>query len=542
MKKAITLILTLAMLLSLAACGNNSSNNNSSSNSSGGGSASNSSSENTEQTTKSYVDQVYIGEYSGATFINPTFDPTGCSGSICNNGCNFMIYDVLFYISSEGDYRSRVVENYEWTDDTHLVITIKDGIYFSNGDQLLGDDIIYSLGKRAESSMGSSYYQIYLLDQSTVSDDGLTITLVTESANSTYMKGLDFVIMDKDYVEGTGWDNIDWSDPDQVVGSGPYAISDFVSDSEIHFTKRDDYWGLSYGYDDTVKEYIVYNYSDRSTMSIDLETGVIDLAIDLNETDYSNLLTSGPDNIATGLIHSNVIISIAWDSTNNEYLKNDTIREALCYAADTEAMTLALNGSYGGVADSMLAPNELGYVSGYYYPHDVAKAKELLAEAGVSDGEIQLTILCYGNYETIATVLQSNLAEVGVDLDVQVVDLASYWGNVGGAGNSDLMMYGIPSSNPSRDPALHISYWKSTSAFAVMRRDCDDLIVAAETTLDTSERESLYQQLQKRWYENFDAIPVCEYMISFAYNTEVFNTLELSGTQSPWLFDADYVS
>lgn len=553
-KKLMAFLLALCMLLSLAACGGGTNadtdtkqtdtatdSGTQKSDQTDSGASTGSDVGTAADTEKSYVDTLYIGEYNCAAFVKNTFDPTGLTGSISDNGNNYMIYDMLFYVNADGEYNSRVVDDWSWTDDTHMVITLKDNIYFSNGDQLMADDVLYSLEKRASSSMRSSYYQIFLTDESTISDDGLTLTLVTASANSVYMSGLDFAILDKDYIESIGWDNIDWSDPDQIVGSGPYAVSYYVMDSEIRYEKRDDYWGLAYGYDDTVLEYIVYNYTDRSTLSIDFETGVIDLAIDLNETDYANLLDSS-DDITAALIHSNVIITINWDVVNNEYLADPTIREALCYALDPEAMTTALNNSYGGLATSTLAEGEIGYVSGYTYGHDVAKAKQLLSDAGISDGEITLTILCWGTYETLATVMQSNLAEVGVTLDVQSVDVASYWGNIGGAGNSDIMIYGISTLNPSCDPATHISYYKSTSNFSVMRRDYDDLIVGAETTLDEAERISLYQQLQQRWYENFDCVPVCEYLTSFAYSNDVIESLELASSTSPWLFDAVYVT
>lgn len=481
-----------------------------------------------------------LGTYASTSFVG-NFDPFGMWGNtVSGYGNCLMIYDSLYFIDSTGAWSSRIVDKAEWTDDLTYVVTLKDNILFSNGEKLVGEDVLYSLYIRQNSGKRSSTYMNFNVDRSTVSDDGLTITFAAESPDPAFYDGLDFSIVDKSYLESKGGgENIDWYDPAQVVGSGPYSVTDFVQDSSVTYTKRDDYWGEAYGYHDAVHSYTVTNYTDQTTMAIDLETGTLDAAIDLALNDYNRLNENTDSNVKTGIIAGNVCYQLVWDSNNNEYLKDPKIREALCCAIDTASLTEAVAGNYGTVADSMFAPGELGYVGGNSYEYDVERAKQLLEEAGIKDGELNLNIIIlnFEPYTSMAQVIQGYLEKVGVGLNIEAYEMATFIASTT-PGASDMTIYTMNGGNPSGEPTTHLDYWYSTGMNPVMRRDYDDLLTEAAGTLDHAKREQLYGQLQQLWHDNFDAVPLYEYKIGYAYNSDVFEDLTLASPNVVWLFDA----
>lgn len=522
MKKFCTLLLVVALVLSLASCGNNTQP-----------------STNNEDGTAS---QLNVGIYASDIFVG-SFDTTSlwCSSDTCGYGIGYLVYDQLFFVNGEGDYSSRIIENYEWTDDTTLVIQLKDNVYFSNGSQLTGDDVLFTLESIIEAGgKPGANYDMWLTDECTCSEDGLTLTLVARQPYATFQGSLDFSILCADYVEEMGGENIDWYDPSQVVGSGPYSCTELISGSSSTFEKREDYWGLEEGYDTPLQTIKVTNYSDQSTMSIDLETGNIDLAVDIAATDYDRLAEISDDNIQVSLIDGSVTYACVFDVNNNEYLADSAVREALCYAVDTEALTTAAAGSYGSVALSMLGVNELGFIE-TDYDYDPDYAKSVLENAGYSDGEISLHVQIIGSepYTSIVEILQSYWSEIGVALEIESLDQATYLSSVRTPGNSDIMIYTTSGGNPSGDPSNHLDGWSSQSRYPILNRgeEYGNLVSMAQSTLDEETRVGYLQQLQNLWHDNFDALPLYEYKMGYAYNTDVIEELKLASTQYVWLHD-----
>lgn len=109
-------------------------------------------------------------------------------------------------------------------------------------------------------------------------------------------------------------------------------------------------------------------------------------------------------------------LSINWEAS--DILANDKVREAIAYAMDREAMNQIVCEGLGTVTNLYINPNYAEAAPtecDITYPHDVEKAKELLAEAGYPNGvDIGEIVVAAGRNEAYATVLQANLAEAGI--------------------------------------------------------------------------------------------------------------------------------
>ncbi len=275
-------------------------------------------------------------------------------------------------------------------------------------------------------------------------------------------------------------------------------------------------------------------------MCIDLETGAIDVAIDLSIQDYDRLDAETSDNIQTKLIDCNVVYQLVFDVNNCDALKDAKVREALCHAIDTESLTEAVAGTFGVTAQSMFGENELGFLDGTSYDYDPETSKALLAEAGVENLSLKIGVIGQEPYTTICEIIQEYFAQVGVTLTIESLEFATFISSANDPDFTDLQIYTMTGGNPSGDPLVHLDNWYSTSTNPVMKRteEYDELMIGGATTLDTAERAEYYKQLQQLWYDNFDGVPLYEYKKGYAYNTDVFEDLTLASTSVPWIFDA----
>lgn len=537
MKKLRTLgilFLVFAMILSFAACGGNETDQTPAPENSGNNEASNSPASSENSTGKRGT--LNLGEYGENSYVS-CFDGQSIWSMGGGMGMKNLIYDCPFYFDSKGDYQTRIFESTKWTDDTHLVCKMRDNIYFSNGDQMLGDDVLYSLELCQGTILLADWYMAVDLSQTTLSDDMLTITFCFTGPYAAYHRSLSFCILDKDYLESVGGgENIDWFDPAQVVGSGPYACTEFIPDGSSTYVLREDWWGFQYGFDVPFNRINATQYSDQTTMAIDLENGVINLALDITVQDYDRLAADSGDDLEVTTIRNNSVTSVYFNINNSSIMSNPKVREALCYAIDTDAVARAVGGEIAIHADGLFAEQELGFVpSGYEY--DPERAKSALAESGLSADELSINMVAfsYEPHTSISEILQGYWSEIGLSVSISYSEIGAFIAQFNNPDFTDAEIY-IMGANPEKDPSTHLSDIYVTSNHHCFRRgqEYTDLMEAAIWTLDESVRAENYGKLQKLFHDNYDGIGLYEGCIAVGYNAKELGNVDLETRNYPF--------
>lgn len=356
----------------------------------------------------------------GTLDANDGFDPT--VNSNCGLGL-MLVYDTVLNRDPEtGEIQPMIAEAWEFTDDTTLVLTIREGVKFSNGETLTPEDVLFSLWRfvYVNSQFNSGYNNIDF-DASTIEGNLLTLKLKNPSPNLLNQLSNDrwASVLCKSYVEGSD-DAAFWDKP---VGTGPYVCVENVNGSHATYERKEEYWGAM----PEAETITVRNYSELTTMMVDFENGALDLVLDVGETDY-DLANAGSygDDVKTKLFPTYDVLAV----TMPEYvplLDNENVRKAIALGLNTEEITLAVYGELGTVADSSLIPGVPGYMSQGVNVYDPEQAKELLAQEGYAEGDI--TLLCLfpamPANEMAATIIQAQMAEIGINVDVQTGDFAT---------------------------------------------------------------------------------------------------------------------
>ena len=153
-KRVAGLTLAATMALSLASCGNSNSGAASGTDKSAAGSAS------TSAAATSYDTNASIAIGSTAQQFLGHFDICQLFSTECSTAAGYLVYDQLFSIGSDGKWYSDILKSYEWSTETEnqLVLTLKDNIYFSNGDQMTMEDVLFSIQRFAASPRGATNF------------------------------------------------------------------------------------------------------------------------------------------------------------------------------------------------------------------------------------------------------------------------------------------------------------------------------------------------------------------------------------------------
>ena len=397
-KRIAGLTLAATMVFSLASCGGSADSGKSNAGSQSGAATS---------TAAGQIDtEASIAVGSTAQQFLGHFDICQLFSTECSTAAGYLLYDQLFSIGSDGKWYSDILKSYEWSTEAEnqLVLTLKDNIYFSNGDQMTMEDVLYSMQRFAQSPRGATNFTVVDFDNSKISDDGMTLYLQYTQPYGPWQSGLNIFVMDKSFVEGLG-DSPDWFSKDSVCGSGPYTVKESTTDVSITFERRDDWW-MKDEADEGVasaKEITIYKYTDDTTMMADYMNGVIDVAINLTADDCDEI--AADSSLGTYVPVSSNASAVIVLSPENEILKNDKIREAICLGTDGAASNNNLN---------MLEEMHLAAVIHNGFRRDTAlmTARQVLDMATLNGARLQ------GRGDT-------GTIEVGKRADIMAIDLDS---------------------------------------------------------------------------------------------------------------------
>jgi peptide/nickel transport system substrate-binding protein len=506
MKKILATILSACMILALlTSCG-----------SEGASSASTGTAGTTSSATSSSSDATPAeGTSSGDTTLTvgvmddtDGFDPINTVNYV---GCN-LVYETLVDIDPETSEAYGVLaESWEYVDDTHLKVKLYDDATFSNGDSVTGQDVYYSWYRNiTENSSDMNCFAFIDWDNwEFVSDKEFIISFLEPFGPAVnYMTMCAFSVMSESAMENATSDDF-WSSP---VGSGPYTVVENVSGSYSSYQRNDNYWNTEKMPDASF--ITVKNYSDASTMFIDFETGGLDIAFDLDSTDADRVSAGSVDGAVLETISTNNIIGLALPEYT-ESLDDVRVREALAYALDVEALTEIAYGSLATTSTSLVPANVQNVLDVGIQEYNPEKAKELLAEAGVSGLTLNLVIVGSDTNERLATTMQSYFNAIGVTLNIDSCDLATAISHFKNS-ETDIVINSGSVVTMDTYEALQMTLATSTNAtIRITDEDYNNDLLTGKSASDDAARAAAYTEAQQWLADNYRQIPICE--PSYAY-------------------------
>lgn len=318
------------------------------------------------------------------------------------------IFDPLF-TSHDFEIVPCLAEEYEWTDDnTTLKVKLREGVKFHDGSDMTAEDVKFTMDLLWERGMtfGDNYKDTEIVDD-------YNVLIHLKKPNPALINTLSLpqtCILPSDAY-----------DPDEFaknpIGTGPYKMSDYKEGDYYTIERFDDYWG-----EPAKTKYLTLRIvPEASQRAILLETGEVDAAYSLSFNDIDRFKSD--ENMKILSSPSVKVILLEANCQSKGAVGNAKVRRALECAIDKETIVNSLLSDYGEVAKSVVSPNAKDYKETSINEYDPEMAKKLLKEAGYGDGcELKLFTNADQINGEIATVLQNQLAQVGITLNIVVQD------------------------------------------------------------------------------------------------------------------------
>jgi peptide/nickel transport system substrate-binding protein len=200
------------------------------------------------------------------------------------------------------------------------------------------------------------------------------------------------------------------------AGSGPFKLRAWKPNESVALDANPDYWRGAPKF----KRVITRHIPESATQRLLLEKGDIDVARKLSPEDVAAVATNPEIKITKS---PKGLIWYMGLNQKNEYLAKPEVREALKYLVDYDALVASILNGKAVVHQSFLPQGFLGAINDMPYKLDVAKAKELLAKAGLPNG-FKVTMSTRNNSPTkdLAQAIQASWAQAGIEVEIIPAD------------------------------------------------------------------------------------------------------------------------
>ena len=353
-----------------------------------------------------------ISGFAGAKELNfalsgspDTLDPHKTSGTLTFQTLK-SIYDTLAEPDQSGKIVPALAEKWDISPDgLTWTFTLRKGVVFHNGDKLTSQDVKATFERIKNKEIGSPNANEFEPITDIETPDNTTVVLKLSEPSAPLLGTLASgwgAILPKSLIDS----NHDFAA--KPVGTGPFLMTEWVRDGKIVLEKNKHYWMKGLPKLDKVTMHII---PERAVQVQGLISGQVDVSYIIDQEDVP-MLTSSPDVQIEKKMTS--LIMVMPMNCSRPPLDNLKVRQAITHAIDKQKV---LDVAYGG---GMPIATFMDYSNAYYkdftdlYPYDPARAKKLLAEAGVGkDTELEMSLpQNYTPHVKAGEIYQAMLAKV----------------------------------------------------------------------------------------------------------------------------------
>ena len=507
MKKIVLLLLCLAMVLGMAACGGNATTETKSETKSETTTTAPETSETASETTAdpantTYQDTITVGVANDIT----TLDPQGS-----NTDANMMAFTLTHETLVEVDPETNEVipgMATSWTtsdDGCTFTFEIPENVTFSDGTPCTANDIKFTFERAAESSFTKTKVEL-VTNIEVVDDTHVAITISKPSQDFLMLLAHQSMSILSEKL-------VNEDEFGYEIGTGMFAVETWTPGDQISFVRSDYFHG-----EPAPTKRIVYRLiKEESSRLIALQTGEIDICVDPLNTDLGYI--EDDPNLELVKVPNYVMLYLA---INNERkgLDNVHVRKAIAYATDKASMIEVGYNGEGFVHDHWINRGQFGWDDNLQvYEYNLDKAKEELELSGYKPGDLTFRVIYNGTAkENMALVLQADLAEVGIELELIKMETAALKGILNDAAlDYDLCLYQF-TDNLGTDFTLRNQYGsyeedgvlKKNGSNRANMKDAkfNEMIDAALIEQDSAKREKMYNEIEEYLNEIVPIVPI----------------------------------
>jgi len=418
----------------------------------------------------------------GVPLEPPHLDPTAGAAAAIDEVLYANVFEGLTRIGRNGEVLPALAESWQISEDGKTyTFKLRQGASFHDGTAFDAADVKFSLDRaRAEDSTNAQKGLFAAIDTVEVIDPA-TVKVMLKHPQGSFLYSMawgDAVIVAPESAA---------TNKEKPIGTGPFKFDKWAKGSGITIVKNPAYWGEPVALQKAEFRIV----PDAAAAIPALLSGDVQALPNFNVGDALPQIETDPRfKVVIGNTEGETILAINNKKPPFDQLK---VRQAIAHAIDRKAVIDGASAGLGTPIGSHFSPANAAYVDlTGTYPHDPAKARELLKEAGFENGfSATLKLPPVGYARDGGQIIASQLRDVGINLEIIPVEWADWLSQVFTDKNFDLT---IVSHTEPNDIDI---YARKDYYFGYDNPDFDKVIEELNLTSDEAKRTELYKQAQK---------------------------------------------
>lgn len=463
LKRTLSLLLAVVIVLSLTACGKTDKNNDSN-----------------NKSTLVYGSNDY-------TRINPAMDEHG--------EINILIFNGLTAHNEKNEVVPGLAEKWDYDESTYTyTFHLREGVKWHDGEPFTAEDVKFTIEAIMNPDNGSENAPNFEEVEEIKVIDNNTVSFKLSAPNVAFLDYMTMAILPKHCLDGEDMQESDFFR--KPIGTGPYKLESWDEGQAITLVRNDDYFGKK----PSIEKVIFKILTDDNTKALQLKSKEIDLAI-LTPKDAQDF-KDNKDYTCYDMKTSDYR-GIMFNFQNDYWKTNRDIIPAICYGIDRDAIIKTVLLGQGMKAYGPLQRNIYNDPDVETYDYSPEKAEKVLKDAGCvkqDDGfyyrngeKIGFTISVGSGDQVrldIAQIAAQQLKEIGIDVKVEVPAKVDWAGQM-----AYLIGWGSPFDADDHTYKI-FGTGKGANYSAYSNELVDKYLTEARSTSDTEKRKEAYDKFQ----------------------------------------------
>ncbi|HET7260262.1 MAG TPA: ABC transporter substrate-binding protein [Casimicrobiaceae bacterium] len=444
-----------------------------------------------------------------------SFDPYSQNESF-NNTFNSYVYESLVQYDKKFDVVPQLAVKWEQISPTEWRFHLRPNVKFQEGEPFTADDVVFSVHRMLSKYSMMKSYLAGVTDAKKVDD--LTVDIITGGPAPVLLRQLtDVRIMSKAWCEKHNVVEVqnylgkeETYAVEHADGTGPYILKSREPDVKTVLVANPHWWGKMEG---NVTEIVYTPIKQAATRTAALLSGEVDFVLDPPLQDLPKLLSDPNVKVVQGEENRTIFIGMDQARPELQYsnvkgknpFKDLRVRQALNMSVDRETIKRTLMRGMSIPTGELVTHQIYGYdpAANIIPPYSVAKAKELLKEAGYPNG-FEVTLDCpndrYINDALICQALASMWAKVGLTVKLNAMPKAQYFAKINKNDTSLYMLGWAVATFDAQDALLNLVHTRNGKGAGeyndggYSNAKMDSLIDTMETEPDVKKRLGLIHE------------------------------------------------
>ena len=425
MKKILSLLLVLVMILGMTACGNNTDPTQAPGTNPAGQTNA------PDQTQAPDPSKTYVKELKVGVAAPDQMDPQKLMNNASDTVYKMIYNQLVVWNFAERKLEPELATSWDIRNDgLEYTFHLRDDVTFSNGQKFEADDVVFTFKERAKAveAEGGSYQlsDLTKILSDVVAVDEHTVKLILKEPNADILYRIylqPYSIFNREACEAD-------AEKGHWVGTNGWVLKEFIPSEKSSFEKYADSWVWKVNGPTQTEKVSFITYKEEGTKVAAMESGDICATSGLSTInaailDESKFKTETFSTETLNYMFFNMKRGIAKDDAN--------LRKAIAFAINLDEINEAIYEGDAERAVTMWGKNQFGYFDGFdeIVEYNPAKAKEYLAKSTYPDGNFTFKLWVHSKWEASGVLIQSMLQKtLGCKVDVEVVDTSRLNGTV----------------------------------------------------------------------------------------------------------------